>query len=242
VIRRFLIAVLIFIIAVLVAADRVGALVAAHVLAGKVQSDEHLPTRPSTSIDGIPFLTQALSGKYKDVTIKADNVPVDGVSVTMVTAHLHGVHIPFSHALHDSVEQVPVDAVDGTAFISFGDINAYLSGHHPVGQVLSLKAGTGDNGTVLDRLRVGGQTTSLRGVGTISLANNVVKVKVTNLQRTAGKAVSAKEIQGALKVLRISLPLRALPFRIQLTSVSLGPTGVTVIGGARDTVLGSPIK
>lgn len=241
--RRFLIAVLVFLIAVVVAADRVGALVAAHVLASKVQHDERFSSRPDASIGGFPFLTQAFSGKYQDVTIKATNIPLNGMTVTSMTAQLRGVHIPFIKVLHDTVSSVPVDRVDGTAFVAFGDIDAYLNSHHPAGQVLSLRAGTGDTATLLDRARVGGKTVSLRGVGRLSLSVNVIGVEITHLTSTsAGKSVGARQIAQVLKALRIALPLRSLPFRMQLHSVRIDSAGITVTGDALNTVLGQQPK
>jgi len=231
-------------IAVLVAVDRLGAIVAAHVLAGQVKTDEHLPHRPSTSIGGFPFLTQAIGGKYKDVTVEATDLPVDGVSVTSLTVHLHGVHIPLGKVIHDSVVQVPVDRVDGTALVAFADLNTYLSSHHPLGQVLALRPGTGNTATVFDRLHVGNKVFSLHGVGTISLRGNVVDVGVAHLAGPRGAsgasgAVSATLIRQALKRLKIAVPFDNLPFRITLTSVRFTSTGVTVAGGAKNTVLGA---
>jgi hypothetical protein len=241
VIRRFLIAVLIFLIAVLVAADRLGAIVAAHVLAGKVQTDEHLPNRPSATIGGFPFMTQALSGKYKDVTIGAMNLPVDGVSVTSLTVHLHGVHIKLSKVFHDSVSQVPVDRIDATAVIAFADVNTYLSNHHPTGEDVSFRRGAGHAATVIDRLRVGGKTVTLRGVADVSLRGNVIEVSVRRLTRAVagGVAVSSQILQRALRQLHISLPLSGLPFQIRLESVSFTSTGVSVSGSAQNVVLGA---
>jgi hypothetical protein len=237
--RRFLIAVLIFLLAVLVAADRLGAIVAAHVLAGKVQNDEHLAHRPAASIGGIPFLTQALAGKYNDVTIKAADVVVSGVTVTMVTAHLYGVHIPLKAALRDRVAQVPVNRVAGSAFVSFDDVNTYLSAHHPAGQAISLRSGQGNSATIMDKLRVAGKTFSLRGVGTLTLSDNVVTIGVSHLLgAAAGKTVSAKVLSDAQKALRISIPLQDLPFRIKLNSVTISVAGITATGGALNTVLG----
>jgi hypothetical protein len=238
--RRFLIAILIFLVVAVIAADRVGAIVAGHVLAGKVQSDEHLTDRPSASIGGIPFLTQALAGKYNNVTIKASDVVVSGLSVTTVTAHLYGVHIPLKSALRDHVAVVPVNRVAGAAFVSFADVNNFLSAHHPVGQLVSLRSGAGDSATIMERLRVAGKTVVLRGTGTLSLSDNIVTVHVTHLvSGIAGKHVDSKVLSQALKGLHVSLPFQDLPFRMNLNSVTISTAGITATGGALNTVLGA---
>jgi hypothetical protein len=234
--RRFLIVVLIFLIAVVIVGDRVGALVGAHVLAGKVQTDEHLPNRPSASIGGIPFLTQAIDGKYKDVTITAQEVPVNQVQVTTLTAHLKGVHLPLSKVIGGSVSQVPVDQVTGTAFVSYADANSYLAKHRLGGQLIRLSSGGGATLDVLDKAKVAGQKVSLRGSGTLAVKGNVVSVAVASL---SGSKAAASLVSAVLKKLNISFPLTGLPFRLQLSSVSVTTAGLTGSGGASHIVLGS---
>jgi hypothetical protein len=233
--RRFLIAILIFLIAVVMAADRVGAIVAAHVLAGKIQTDEHLPNRPSASIGGFPFLTQAFGGDYKSVTITAHEVPINRVSVTTLTAHLHGVHLPFSKVISGSVSRVPVDRVEGTAFLSFADANSYLAGHHVAGSVVRLRPGTNGTADVVDRLHIAGKAVSLHGVGTVSVSNNVVTVGVSHLTGSSSSTV----LSLALNRLNVGFPLSGLPFRLHLTSVTVTSSGLSGTGEATDIVLGS---
>lgn len=233
--RRVLIIIVVLVIGLVIAADRIGAVVGAHVLAGKVQNFEHLPNRPSASISGIPFLTQAFGGKYQNVKITAAEVPVNEVSVTTLTAHLHGVHLPFSKALHGSVSQVPVDRVDGTAFVSFADANSYLAKHPVAGQQVQLSAGSsGSTVNVSDQARVAGKSVALHGVGLVAVGGNIVTVNVSQLAATG-----ARLPKGVSKQLKVSLPLQGLPFRLQLTSVKVSSSGMTATGGATNIVLGS---
>jgi hypothetical protein len=234
--RRLLIILVIFLIALVIAGDRIGAAVGAHVLAGKVQNFEELPHRPSASISGIPFLTQAFGGKYHNVKITAHGVPVNEVSVTTLTANLHGVHLPFSKAVHGSVSQVPVDRVDGTAYVSFTDANSYLAKHPVAGQNIRLGASrTASSVNVTDQTRVGGKPVTLHGVGVVSVAHNVVTVTVSHLIGTGGRLP-----KGSAKHVTVSLPLQGLPFRLQLNTVKVDSTGMTGAGGATNIVLGSP--
>jgi hypothetical protein len=230
-----LIAVLIFLVALVVAADRVGALVGAHVLAGKLQDYEHLDNRPSVSIGGVPFLTQAFGGKYDDVKVTASGVRVAGdVPVTTLTAHLHGVHLPLSKVIGGSVSRVPVDRIDGTVFVSFTDANTYLTHHSPAGQLVRLALGPGGALAVLDRMTTAGRRVDLRGAASITQAGNVLTLNVNKLSGAANRVTSA--VLGRLSVV---LPLRALPFRLELTSVTATSTGITAVGAVREVVLGS---
>jgi hypothetical protein len=236
--RRFAIALVIFLLVAVVAADRVGAIVAGHILASKVKTDENLRGHPTATIGGIPFLTQALSGTYRDVTIEANNVPVDGVNVTSMTVHLYKVHIPIGDVVNGAVLHVPVKRVAGSAFVAFGDINTYLDSHHPSGQVLFLRASTGNTATIFDQIRIGGKTIAVRGVGTVQLAGNAVAVKVTHLERNNGAALPPSVLESVLSRLSIFVPLDDLPFRMTLRSVTMTSTGITVTGGAVNAVLG----
>jgi hypothetical protein len=239
--RRFLVVVVIFLIAVVVVADRVGAIVAAHVLASKVQTDEHLPNRPSASIGGIPFLTQAFGGNYKSVKLTAPGVLVNQVDVTTLTVDLHGVHLPFSKVIQGKVSEVPVDRANGTAFISFADANNYLANHIIGGSLISLAPGSNGSAKVTDRLHVAGTLVSLHGLGSVAVANNVVTVGVRNFsgsKSSAGSALS-QTLDLALKRLKISFPLTGLPFQLKVRSVTVTPTGLSGTASAANIILGS---
>jgi LmeA-like phospholipid-binding len=231
VVRRFLIVVLIFVIGVLVLLDRLGSYVAADLLAGKVQHAEHLAARPQVSINGFPFVTQALSGRYRDIEVVAENLTVNGVPVTTLTVHLHGVHLLLGQVVHNSVNLVPVDRVAGTAFLTFTQLDTYLSHHHPAGQVLAVRRGPNGTLLVVDRSRVHGKPVLLRGVGTPSVSGNVIGIAVTGLTETSTGTPAS------VRVPRISLSLTGLAFRLQLQSVSVSATGITTTGTAEDVVL-----
>jgi hypothetical protein len=206
----------------------VGAIVAAHVLSGKVKTDEHLPSRPSASIGGFPFLTQALHGNYSDVTVTAHNLPIDGVEVTTLTANLLGVHLPFSQAVHGSVSQVPVDKVDGSALLSFANVNNYLAS-----KSVPLRIALGSNGTamVTDHAVVHGKRVSFSGVGAVTVRDSVVHVSVATTSSQGGFAN---------RLARFSVPLQDLPFHLNIQSVVVTPTGLYCTGAADKIVLGAP--
>jgi hypothetical protein len=234
--RRILILVAVVLVGILVAADRVGASVGAHVLAKKVQDFEHLPNRPSASIGGIPFLTQAFNGKYSDVSIVARGVPVSGVNVTTLNADLRGVHIPLSLVVHNNVSEVPVDKVTGSAFVTFSDANSYLAQHRIGGQLIELGKGPEGGATVFDTTRVHGQVVRLHGVGAVSVSDNVISVDVAGFSGPADKTLTA-----ILDHLSITVPLRGLPFRMQLQTIEVTPQGLRGAGVASNIVLGRHI-
>ena len=225
--RRFLIAVLVLFLAAVVAVDRVGEHVAAHVLAGQLQKDERLPNRPSVSIGGFPFLTQVFGGKYDDVSVTAHDFRTsDGVTITTLKAHLHGAHIPFSKVWHGSVNTVPVDRVDGVVFVSFGSVSRYLSGQSRGSFTRSRSSAHAIELT--GELPLGSRTVPVHSViVTVGVRNSAVV-----LEGSVRKA-------GVTSGLVLSVPLRALPFRINVKSVIVGTDGITATGNARNVRLGS---
>jgi hypothetical protein len=241
VLRRFLIAVLLFLVVILVAADRLGAIVGAHVLATKLKHDERLSSNPATSIHGFPFLTQAIGGTYNDVTITAQNVSVNAVTVTTLTATLHGVHLPIGKALGGSVSEVPVDRVTGAAFVSYADANSYLGEHGPAGAQVTLSAGLANQVRVVVKGRLHGQTLSLHGVGSATVTDG--KDVIVGFTKISGSGIAgaagAQLAHLPARLRRVTIPLADLPFRFALTSVTVSAAGITASGAATHITLGS---
>jgi hypothetical protein len=240
-VRRLTIIALVVLVGLLVLADRGGAVIGAHVLAARVQTDEHLPQRPDASIGGIPFLTQAIGGRYSDVTITAHDLPVDGVRITTLTAHMHGVHLPLEPALRGTVKRVPVDRITATAMVSLASANAYLADHHPPDDVVRLEPGSNGSVAVVDTAQVAGQSLTLRGTGHLSVTDNVVSVHVSGLSGTDAVAgIGAQVLAEVASRLALTVPLHGIPFRLNLQSATVTSAGLTVTGAANDVVLGHP--
>lgn len=239
-VRKFLIIFLVVVVVLLVLADRIGAVVGAHILAGRVQTDEHLPHRPDASIGGIPFLTQAIGGRYSDVTITAHDVPVDGVTVTTLTADLHGVNLPLEPALRGTVKRVPVKSISASALVSFDAANAYLAAHHPPDDSIRLEPGSNGAATVIDTAQVAGQSVTLRGTGRLSISDNVVSVSISGLSVAGAAAALSQQVLAQVEQrLDVTVPLHGIPFRLDLQSASVTSTGLSIAGTAEHVVLGS---
>lgn len=219
--RRLLIGFVLLVIIVIVVADRVTASVAAHVLADKLQSDEHLPSKPSTSIGGIPFLTQAFGGKYNDVTVTAHDFVTDGVQVSTLTVHLHGVHIPLSKVVGGSVHQVPIDHVNGTALVTFAEMQSYLAGK---GVHVTFHRGPGGSLQLQEALTVHHKKIAVSASVRLSLTDNIITLNLTG---------------ASLPTTALPVPLQGLPFRVNLHSVTVKSDGVSATGTADHVTLGS---
>lgn len=85
-----------------------------------------LSSDPQVIIHGFPFVTQAADGHYRNVEIRAQDVPNEYVGSTTIEANLRGVTVPLSDLVDGSVNTVPVDELDGRVRIDAKDLGRFL--------------------------------------------------------------------------------------------------------------------
>ena len=229
--KRLLILLVVFLVVVLVVVDRVGALVAAQVLASKVKTDENLAQRPDVTIGGFPFLTQAIEGKYSDVKVTVHDLTLNRLEVSTFAVQLHGAHIGLKQALHGNVHRVPVDRADGQATVTYAAMDAYLKPKH-----LTVSPAPGGQLKVTGSVTIAGQELTASGTGTATVAHNVIVVHVRQVSAGVGSLVGHLSLAQRIN---FSLPLSGLPFQIALGSVKATPDGIVASGTAKNLVLGS---
>jgi DUF2993 family protein len=226
---RALLVVLLLLAGLAVVADRVGVGVAEDRVAQLIAERGQLSGRPDVQIEGVPFLTQAVGGEYEQVRISLTAADLDQPEGTRADVSLRGVRVPLSDVLSGSVEEVPVDRVDGTATLSYALLSAELG----PGTTLTRE---GDALRVQRTVEVAGVTLPLTAVGTLSLDGGDL---VVDVEEAAGVGV---EVPGFLvdragDLLDLRYPVPALPFGLQVTGVTPGEDGVDVAVEATDTVL-----
>nr|WP_246324141.1 DUF2993 domain-containing protein [Petropleomorpha daqingensis] len=220
---------LVVLVGLAVVADRVAVGFAEDKVAEQLASKGHLAGTPSVDIAGFPFLTQAFAGDYEDVRIALSAKDLDQPAGTSADVRLHGVHVPLSSVLSGSVEEVPVDRIDGTATLSYQLLAAQLGGDTTLRR-------EGDGLRITKTVQLAGYTLPLTAAGTVTLDGDDL---VVDVQKASGAGV---DVPGFLvgKVsdlldLRYTIP--ALPFGLQLTSVQPADDGVHITVAAKDTVL-----
>ena len=70
-----LLVLLLVLVGLFVAADRIALGLAEDKAATALQSSQNLPQKPDVSVEGFPFLTQLLAGNFGEVVVTADDVP-----------------------------------------------------------------------------------------------------------------------------------------------------------------------
>jgi hypothetical protein len=211
---------LVLLLVLLVVADRLAAGVAAQVVADQIKSNQHLAETPKVSVEGFPFLTQLLGGRYDQVDATAKNIERGSVHASALTLHLHGVHLKVADVLSQSVKLISVDRADGTVLLSYADVNALAK---PQG--LKVAPAAGGEFTVSGSAKVLGQTVRGSGTGSVSAVPAGIQVTVSNL-----KAAGLTSAVTSLLVQKLSfvIPTSSLPYGVRVQAVSADATGFTV--------------
>jgi hypothetical protein len=225
-------------LALLVAADRVGAAVAERVLADELQRNGALPSRPEVDVRGVPFLTQALQGRYDRIDVVARDVPAGELAGTPVTlprlsATLRGVRVPLEQALSGAVTSVPVERVDARARLPFDVVRRGSD-------VADLDAAAeGDRLRLRGTVRVLGQqvTGSVLSALTVEDGQLVVTAEEFDVPGGVAGRLLDRALAGRFDA---RIPLTGLPYGLQVDDVRVRPDGLDVAARADDTELSAP--
>ena len=227
---RALIVVLLLLAGLALAADRVGEAVAEDRVAQLVAERGGLSGEPAVEIGGFPFLTQAIGGRYEDVRISLTGADLGQPEGTSADVSLQGVRVALADVLAGSVQQVPVERVDGAATLSYALLSAQL------GPATTLTR-DGDMLQVDTTVEVAGQTVPLTATGTVRLDGDTL---VVDVEDATGAGVDAPDafVDQLSDALDLTYRIPELPFGLQVTSVAPADDGVRVGVEATDTVLG----
>ena len=227
--RRLLI-VLVVLAALLVAADRVGVVVAQNRLASEIQQQLDLNAKPDVSIRGIPFLTQAIRGTYKDIRVQLPDVDAGDVQDLSVNARLQGAHVSLSDALGGNVDRIPVDQISGTLLIPYDQL-ARASGIS--GLTITRE---GDSLRLTGSVQVLGRPIKAEAVGRVEVNDGRIAINAEQA-KVAGIPVPTAVLDEAARLLSFRVQPQNLPLNLRITAVHLTDTGLLVDAVSDDVVL-----
>jgi hypothetical protein len=228
-VRKLVIA-LVVLVVLAVVADRVAVTVAEHQVATEIEHQADLSGAPGVDIAGFPFLTQAVAGRYTDVRITLTAADLGQPAGTRADVSLYGVHLPLSDALSGSVQQIPVDRVDGSATLS------YTLLARQIGPDTTLRQ-DGDGLRIAGTVEVAGQRFPVTASGTVTVDGRDL---VIDVQHASGAGVELPGfVVGQIShLLGLRYRIPALPFGLRVTGVRPAADGVVVTVAASGTVLG----
>lgn len=226
--KRGLLVVALVLLVALVAADRVAEQVAEGRVADQLRAE--LGAEPEVEVEGLPFLTQALRGRYGRVRVAAEQVPGGGVVVRRFAARLSDLRLPPGQALRGRVDAIPVSQLQGSALVAYDDLEAAAG---TPGLQLSAE---GDLLRVTGRATLLGQDVEASAVSDVRLDGDVLAVSAQRFE-LAGRPVP-EAVGAALRDrFDLRLPVPDLPYGVRLDGLQVLPDGVRVSGVAQDVVL-----
>lgn len=243
--RRILVTLLVLLIilaAILAVVDRIGASYAERVIsdrvAEQVADQDAQSAKPDVTVEGIPFLTQVVAGKYQEIKILLRDFsgPAgNGKTIKMPVLDIRAkdVRAPLD-TLRSGQGDIIATTVTGAGTIDYATL-AQLSGED--GVKLAEKDG---KLAVTAPLTVLNQKVTINGTANIEVASgNVVRVRFE--QVTAEGLPNVPLVDTALnnyaRSLSVDLKVPALPLKLKVEKVQPTPAGLVVTAGAKEVPL-----
>lgn len=225
--RRWLVTIVVIVV-VLLGLDFGARAVGENIMASRIQQ-QGLPSRPSVSIAGFPFLTQVATRKFSHVTVSAADVPAGPVTISTIHAAATGVRInsfTFSSGT--------IGNLSGTALIGFDSLAGALATEFgPLGSLLNgaglrlTAAGPDEVRATLNLL-----VTSGSAVWRVTRVNG----STLNIHLVSSSGLPSS-LLGSIQDLNLKIP--KLPMGLTINSVSVTPSGVVGDVSGHDVPFGS---
>jgi hypothetical protein len=235
---RKLLIILVVVIGVLVALDRIAVVIADGQIASRVQSSQGLTKKPSVSIKGFPFLTQVVRGHYGQVDVTVHDYTQQDLTVDTLVVHAHGVSVPLGKALSGSVAEVPVDRADAKVTLSFANLNGYLK-TRLADQALTVSGRNGRitlTGTLPFPPRL-----SLSADAIIEVGGSSITLRPASVDAILAKVPDGAAVRPVVEAFfTVRLPITQLPFGISLRKATVTRDAVVIDASASGLTLRTP--
>ncbi len=212
--RRWTIAILVVIL-VLLGIDFAARAVAESVLASKIEQ-QGLQHKPSVSIGGFPFLTQAASKDFQQVSLTDHDQTEGPVTITSMSATARDVTLN-SYAFSGGT----IGSVKGTALISFASLGKTLA--HEVGPLGSFLNGAGLNLTAAGPHEVRASLNLLVTSGSATWSVSLPSPDQLNIRLIRSSGLPSS-LLGSIQNITLTIP--KLPLGLRLDRVRVTSAGV----------------
>jgi hypothetical protein len=240
---------LVVVIAVLaglfVASDRVAAYAAERTIAAQTKKELAareitVPTEPTVTVSGFPFLTQVAKGKYDRIAIHLDHPASQGVTLDYLDVTATGVNASAS-ALMNGTGDITADHVAGTATLNWDAVSRLMNTHGFGGSDARASALPDGQVQVHVPVSLAGLNTVVVATGTLRLGTGVVHLNITRVTTEGGNIPEViGRIIGSIKQdLSVDIKIPPLPYSLQVKDVAAAPAGLTVSAVAVNVPLSS---
>jgi hypothetical protein len=243
--RRLLITLIVLLVLVggiLFLVDRFGASYAEERIADRVAQEVEAKgatsARPEVEIGGVPFVTQVLDGRYKEITIKlrefSGSAQGKTVKLPLLDIRAGDVRAPLD-AIRTGNGQIVATTVTGTGTVDYASLAALLDR-----QGVTLGESNGKL-SVKGPFEAAGQTFNVSGTADITVKGDVVQVRFAELTAEGLPAIPLVQnlINNYAKQVSIDLKLPALPLQLEVQKVEPRPEGLVVTAAASEVPLNS---
>jgi DUF2993 family protein len=242
--RRLLITFIVLLLLVgiaLAVADRLGASYAERVIsdrvATQVANQKATSEKPDVTVEGVPFLTQVMAGKYQEIKIglRSFSGPAgEGKTIKMPLLDIRAkdVRAPLD-TLRSGQGSIVASTVSGTGTVDYAQVTELI------GQKgLTLKE---SGGKLIGSapVQVVGQTFNVSGAANLTVKDGVVQVRFSEVtaEGLPNVALVRNFIDSYVKQLAVDLKVPELPLKLKLQKVQPTPAGLLVTFGANEVPL-----
>lgn len=244
--RRLLITLLVLLLllaALLAVLDRVAASYAERRIGDEVTTQvagqKATSEKPDVTIEGVPFLTQVLDGRYQEINIRLTDFsgPAGNgrtIKLPRLDVQARDVLAPLD-TIRSGSGDIVASTVTGTGVVGYAELAALLD--YP-----GLKLAERDGKLIASApLQAVGQTFDVSGAATLAVRDGLVQVRFADV--TAEGLPNVPLVRNLVNAYaqRISADLRvpALPLKLAVQKVEPKPDGLHVTAGADDVPLNS---
>ncbi|MEV4114644.1 DUF2993 domain-containing protein [Nonomuraea sp. NPDC049695] len=215
---RKLIVFLIVLVVLLGIVDRVAVAGVERDLANRIAAAADLSGTPTVTIEGIPFLTQAVSGHYPEVRFDLGTLTYGGVPVKNLRGAAYDVTAPLADVLQNRAN-IQARRVAVSGILTRATIDKYAPSGVKIG-------GNGERLTASGEVMVGAQKVKFNAEMRVEVADGVIKLQ-------------AEKIEGVPDQLAqlVSYPIKfkgKLPFDVKVTGVKNVAEGLEFSAEASD--------
>jgi hypothetical protein len=216
-------------------ADRGLAAAAGNATGDQIRIHEGLKEDADVTFRGFPFLTQAIHGRFRHVDVTVRDLQRGGVTFDRIDARLEGVEVDLREALKGRVNAVPVREGDATIRLTYGDLGTWLA-TRPGNIRLVVRDG---KPYVVSSFGIPGVgSVDVEGTPTVRTTAEAVRIVVSDVRVVTGtRTLTATLATSAAARASFTIPLKGLPFGIQVKSATLTADAVVVEASATGLVI-----
>lgn len=224
---RKLIVFLILLSILLVIVDRVAVVGVQREVARQIEAKYDLSSTPSVEVKGIPFLTQAIGGRYDEIAVQMGSMTREGIELSKIDATLYGVSAPLADLIKDaSKADLRAERVTATIVISRETLDARA----PRG--IRVEGNGGETVQISGELSVLGRSVPVTADMKLEIVQGAVRLTPKSV-----KIAGSIRVPNAEKFISFNVPVKNLPLNLKITSVRSTPEGLAVGGTATDVPL-----